>query len=431
MFVARDMATARCTPTWRSTVARLRTDPPTPAGRARNRTVRRRSLDMHEGSQLRKTKVLWLVKGLGPGGAERLLVSMAGAADREHFAYEVGYLLAWKDHLVGELEADGVPCRCLSSGRSWDLRWVWALRRRLRADPVDVVHVHSPLVAAFARLAVRSLGRRRPGLVYTEHNNWTAYGRATRWANRLTYGLDDAQVAVSVDARASIPAARRARVEVVVHGVPLDAVRARRADRVALRAELGIGIGEVVVATVGNYRVHKDYPTLLRAARAVLDAEVGVDVRFVAVGQGPLEAEIRAEHARLGLGDRFVLLGYRPDAIGVLAAADVFTLASTHEGLPVALMEALAVGLPVVATSVGGIVGAVTDGVEGLLVPPSRPETLAQALARVAGDADLRAGMAGAAARAGARFDIRIAGRRLEAIYRSLHPGPPPHGPAA
>ena len=126
-------------------------------------------------------------------------------------------------------------------------------------------------------------------------------------------------------------------------------------------------------------------------------------MRFATAGQGPLEAEIRAEHARLGLGDRFALLGYRTDATRLVAAADVFVLASHHEGLPVTVMEALTLGVPVIAPDVGGIREAVTDGRDGLLVRPDDPTALADAIVRYATDDDLRAFAASRRARAPGR----------------------------
>jgi len=155
----------------------------------------------------------------------------------------------------------------------------------------------------------------------------------------------------------------------------------------------------------------------------VADREVigrGLVVRFVAVGQGPLHDEIHARHEELGLGNRFLLLGQRPDAVRVLAACDVFCLASKWEGLPVALMEALVLGLPVVATAVGGVAETVRDGREGLLVAPGRPRELADALARVVTDDALRAALARGARERGASFDITRAARRIENLYREI-----------
>ena len=142
--------------------------------------------------------------------------------------------------------------------------------------------------------------------------------------------------------------------------------------------------------------------------------------RFVTVGQGPLEAEIHAEHARLGLGDRFALLGYRADATRVMAAFDVFCLASHYEGLPVAMMEALVLGLPVVATDVGGIREIVSADREALLVPPGRPDELAAALTRVLRDDALRSRLAAGAAATGAQLGVERAIRRTETLYAEV-----------
>lgn len=370
-------------------------------------------------SDARPIRVLWLVKGLGPGGAEHLMLAAATVRDRQGFRYEADYLLPWKDALVGDLEALGVPTRCLDVHDERDLRWAWRLRRRLLREPVDILHAQSPYPAGIARLVVRSLPRRvRPRLVYTVHNTFHSFSPPTRFLNGITYPLDDVDVAVSVEVHETIWKRLQDRTEIVVHGVLLPEVRAELAHRDKMRAQLGIGADEVVVGTIANFRAQKDYPNLLVAARVLFDR--GWPGRIIAVGQGPLEAEMRALHAQLGLGDRVLLLGQRDDAIRVLAACDVFTMASDNEGLPVALMEALALGLPVAATAVGGIPEAVTDGVEGLLVPPSQPEALADAIATITGDDERRARMAAAAATAGERFDIRVAATRIEQIYREL-----------
>lgn len=370
-------------------------------------------------SDARPIQVLWLVKGLGPGGAEHLMVAAATVRDRQDFRYEADYLLPWKDALVGDLEALGVPTRCLEVRDERDLRWAWRLRRRLLHEPVDILHAQSPYPAGIARLVVRSLPRRvRPRLVYTVHNTFHSFAAPTRILNGITYPLDDVDLAVSVEVHETIWRRLQNRTEIVVHGVLLPEVRAELAHRDEMRVQLGIGADEIVVGTIANFRAQKDYPNLLVTARVLLDR--GWTGRIVAVGQGPLEAEMRELHAQLGLGDRVLLLGQRDDAVRVLAACDVFTMASDNEGLPVALMEALALGLPVAATAVGGIPEAVTDGVEGLLVPPSEPGALADAIATITGDGELRARMAAAAAIAGERFDIRGAATRIEQIYREL-----------
>lgn len=364
-------------------------------------------------------RVLWLIKGLGPGGAEQLLVSQAGATDQTSFTITAAHLVPWKDHLVPALQARGVDVVCLDGARELDPRWAGRLRSLVRDRRIDVVHVHSPYVASVARLALRTLPRAsRPALVATEHNRWPRHAPATRLANRLTIGLDDADLAVSRDVRDTMAARVRDDVEVVVHGVDLDRVRAASARRAEVRAELGIAPDDVVVGTVANHRAEKAYDVLLEAAALAIARDQRL--RVVAVGQGPLEEQARARHRELGLGDRVILTGYRDDALAVMSAFDVFTLASRHEGLPVSLMDALVLGLPVVATRVGGIPEAVDDGVEAILVAPDDPDALADAYVALATDPDRRAAMGRAAAVAGADFDIAVATRRIEAIYRGL-----------
>jgi glycosyltransferase involved in cell wall biosynthesis len=119
----------------------------------------------------------------------------------------------------------------------------------------------------------------------------------------------------------------------------------------------------------------------------------------------------------MGLSDAFELLGYRSDAVDVMAAGDLFTLSSAAEGYPVALMEALALGLPVVATAVGGIPDAVRSGIEGLTVPAGRPDLLGDALVSLATDPRTRATLAEAAHNRSAMFDIGRAATRIEAVY--------------
>jgi glycosyltransferase involved in cell wall biosynthesis len=363
--------------------------------------------------------VLWLVKGLDRGGAERLLVASARRRDRQGLAVRAGYLMPDMGALVAELEAEGVPVACLGRRRILDPRWLASLRRSLIRDPVDIVHAHSPVAAVGARIVARSLPRRqRPRVVSTDHSLWDSHVTATRWADGLTSGLDDARLTVSEAVRASLPRRIHRRSLVVSPGIEVERVRAQRAHRDAVRAELGLEPGTLAVGTVANLRPVKAYPDLLTAALEVIERLP--HVRFVTVGQGPQEAEVRALHSRLGLGDRVLLLGHRPDAVRLMAACDVFVLSSLHEGLPVALMEALALGLPVVATDVGGIPELIEPGREGLLVPPGRPGELATALVTVLTDAERRRQMTEAAARRGAALSIEAAVRRTQAVYYEL-----------
>ena len=241
---------------------------------------------------------------------------------------------------------------------------------------------------------------------------------------RASMGKDERLVTVSQASHDALPAPLRRRAQTVVHGVDLsrsDSLMARRDDlRSAVRAELGVGPGELLFMTVANFRPEKGYLVLLDAARAIADR--GLPLRIAAIGRGPLETTLRARHVELALGDRFKFLGQRDDVLELLAGVDAFVLPSLHEGLPVTLMEATSVGLPIVATSVGGIPQILEDQVDALLVPPGDPGALVEAMARLASDPELRERLGRRAKLRSSMFDIVEASRTVGDIYLQMSP---------
>jgi glycosyltransferase involved in cell wall biosynthesis len=170
--------------------------------------------------------------------------------------------------------------------------------------------------------------------------------------------------------------------------------------------------------TGANLRPQKGYQVLLSAARTMADR--GLPIRIAAVGGGPLRATLEAQHVTLGLGDRFQFLGPRADVLVLLAGSDAFVLASLYEGLPVALMEATSLGMPIVATSVGGVPQMLEDEIDALLVQPSDPALLVEAMVRIADDPDLRERLGRQAKLRSAMFDISQANRKVGEIYHRV-----------
>ena len=382
------------------------------------------------GPSARRLRVLVVIKCLGFGGAERLLADTVATGDRTAFDYEVAYVLAAEDGMVPLIEADGTPVHALGAQGNGDLRWLGRLRSLLGTGRYDVVHFHLPYTASLGRLAVVSLPRSvRPAIVYTDHSLWNKMAVLVKALNRATIGLDQAMIVVSDAAHESLPPRLRGRARVLVHGVDLsqaDTLLGRRDEvRADVRREFGVADDEVLVVSVANMRPEKGYDVLLDAAGALVDR--GLPVRVVAVGrgEGELERVMRGRHAALGLGDRFTFAGQRDDVLRILAGADVFVLASRQEGLPVVLMEATSVGLPIVATAVGGVPQVLTDGVDGLVVPPGDPAALADAVARLVGDPDLRTRLGAGAKARSAMFDVAAASRTIESIYRQVAPARP------
>lgn len=374
-----------------------------------------------------RLRVLWLIKGLGPGGAEQLLVSAARVADHERFAYETAYLLPHKATLADPLRRAGVVVHCLDAADPRRPAWLVRLRRLLLDRRYDVVHLHSPLVAGLARTVIETLPRpARPAVVSTEHNTWGDYATATRLVNAALYRRDAHHFAVSGRVRASIPPRYRADTEVLMHGIVLrDAAATSPAADATLRRSLGVTDNTVMVTTVANFRTQKAYPDLLEAAGIAVAADPRI--KFFAIGQGPLLEDIRSLRDRMGLRDSFTLLGYRQDALDLVRVSDLFVLASRYEGFPVAVMEALAVGCPLVCTSVGGVPDVVEDGVHGRIVPPGAPRQLAAGIVELAASTERRQQMSANARSVGERFDIKRTVQRLEAVYARLgeaHAGP-------
>ena len=184
------------------------------------------------------------------------------------------------------------------------------------------------------------------------------------------------------------------------------------------RRSLGIPNGHLVIGTVAALADHKDYPNLLRAARLVLDR--APDTTFVAVGDGPLNAQVAALARELGLGRRFLLMGFREDVGSFLKSFDIFVLASKTEGMGTSILDAQALGLPVVACRAGGMPEIVADRETGLLVPTGDPAALAAALLEAIGDPELRAALGARARKAAAEHDIGRTVAAHEQLYREL-----------
>jgi len=361
----------------------------------------------------RPLKVAHLLKGLGPGGAERLVVAQSTSGIPPSVRHEVIYLLAHKHHLVPELETAGVSTTCLDADRTIALNWVRALRTKLISEPVDIVHVHSPALAVATRLMLPTIPHRiRPALVDTEHNRWPRHHKLTRLANRATIRLNDATIAVSEEVKTTIRGLPNDRVHTIVHGIDLDTVR-DSADRESARAELGVESDETLVVTVANLRREKALHILVEAAAMAHSIEPSL--KFALVGQGPLADEIRQTVERSGLGDAFRVLGYRPDATRMVSGADIFTLSSRHEGLPVSIMESLALGVPVVATNAGGTAEAA--GPAGVIVDIDDSEALANAWVDLVRDPARLKELSMLAHKQADRFSIQRAVGEIGRIY--------------
>ena len=354
--------------------------------------------------------LLVVIKGLGIGGAEKLISESARHWDRQRFAYHVAYALPWKNQLVPDLEAQSVPVHVLSRRRGSFPEVVVTLRRLVGELEPDLVHAHLPWMGVAARLASPA------PVVYTEHNMADSYRAATQIVNRLTYRRNRAVIAVSDQVAESLAGYRGPPPLVIPNGVDLVVTGEESAS---VRSELGIGDDRPLVVHVGNIRPHKGHATLLAAA-ALLHERLP-DAVIVSIGGEKYPGDLeRVRHAadESGLAETLRFLGRRPDAARFMAAADVVVNPSDVEGLPVVLLEAMAVGTPVVATAVGGVPSVIEQGQTGLLVDPGDPEMLAVAVDRLLTDAELaRTISASAREVATSRYSLEAMVRAQEDVY--------------
>jgi glycosyltransferase involved in cell wall biosynthesis len=211
-------------------------------------------------------------------------------------------------------------------------------------------------------------------------------------------------------------------VEVVANGVPVAAVLAEGRRGAAVRGELGIPAGAKVVGAVAVFRAQKRLADWVEVARRV--GAQRPDTVFLLAGAGPEMPRVRRAAEASGLGGRLLLPGFRADGRAVIGAMDVFLMTSAFEGMPVALLEAMTLGRPVVATAVGGIPEAVSDGRDGFLCGTGDIGALVQAVLRLLDDEPLRRSVAACArATVSERFSLERAVRAVETVYEELLAG--------
>jgi glycosyltransferase involved in cell wall biosynthesis len=350
----------------------------------------------------------------GPGGAEMVMLRLAdGLRARGHRIVPVGPHrgCGW---LAAQFRDRGFDPRTFTLHRPLDWRCLTGMVDMLRAERVDAIHSHEFTMALYGTAAARWLGV--PHII-TMHGNQSMTTKWRRRASlRLAFRGSTATVAVSTDTKQyldrelSLPSGR---LRVIPNGVPVPT-----GDAAAVRAEVGLTSDELLVLAVGSLVPRKGHAVLLQAMAAVRARGAPVPWRLAIAGGGAERETLTALIATLGLDGHVHLLGHRDDVAAWQVAADIFVMPSLWEGLPLALLEAMATGSAVIASRTSGIPEAVTDGVDGLLTPPGDVAALAAAVARILGNAALRHTLGAAAqARVARQFSIE----RMTAEYEGLY----------
>jgi len=374
----------------------------------------------------RPVRVLFVVGNFVAGGAERHLLELWSRIDRTRFAVEIACFRN-EGQFRSEVEALGWPIHELGvTRRIYDpagVRGLLRLVRLTRTFRPDVIHGYLFGPDVFAALAGRLCGVRA---VVVAKRNLDAFdtprqAALARFAHRTATHVTAVSEAVARSAVAlGVP---RERITVIPNGV--DARRFAGPAAAGAREAMGGNGAAPLVGSVGCLAARKDYATLLESL--CLLAGRGLGFHAALVGDGPERAALEARARVLGLGDRVRFLGERPDVEALLPAMDVFVLSSREEGIPNALLEAMAAGRPAIATAVGGTPEVLRDGVTGWIVPAGAPEPLARALEEAMTQPE-EAARRGAAARRAAQESMSIEAmvRRHEAFYEAVAHGRAP-----
>ena len=364
--------------------------------------------------------VAYLTAGLRERGYETTLVagSLARGEDSMEFVTrELGIDVAQ----LPALGRDIAPLR--------DVQATLRLARLIKRVRPHILHTHTAKAGAVGRLAALLAGDARPPIVvHTFHGHVLrgyfgpvrsrAFGLLERWLAELTTAL----VAVSPEVRddlVRLGVAPREKFTVVRLGIELGERIAEHDGREETRRVLGIGAERFTVGWIGRMTgVKRTHDVLLAFKRL---GEHGVDACLCLVGDGPDRAQLEQRAHELGIMKRTLFLGYQEDVAPFYAAFDAMILPSGNEGTPVSAIESLAAGRPVVATRVGGVPDVVRDGEDGFLVEPGAVDDLAERLARLARDADLRQRMGDAGReRVLPRYSVDRLVDDVDTLYRTL-----------
>jgi glycosyltransferase involved in cell wall biosynthesis len=343
---------------------------------------------------------------LETGGLERLLVEFARCADRERFQPHV-VCLGPRGPLADIIESLGCPVIALNAPGGVRPALLLTLARLFRSEAFDVVHTHNTKPLLYAGPAARLAGVGT--VVHTRHGQRHGATRRQNALFRWASCCADRIVCVSEESRRRSLAEGLSenRLVTIVNGIDRERFSPGRFDP------------EAPAIYVGRLTPEKDVATLLRASALLLAARPALRLRVV--GDGPCAGELRELAAALGISRAVEFLGVRSDVDELLRSSSMLLLSSRTEGIPLTVLEAMAAGLPVVATDVGGTSEAVADGCTGLLVPAGDAQALASAALAILDRPDRATAMATQGiARVKEHFDVRDMVGRYEALYESL-----------
>jgi len=364
---------------------------------------------------MRKIRILHIIANFGTGGAQRLLVNLLESYNRKRF--EVAAVSLYppsKTILEYEITDKKLEVYFLNKHRGLDLRIIPQLYHLLRAFRPDVVHTHLS-VLRYSLLPI--LLCQIPVRVHTVQNiaqkEVDLAGKLVHWFAFHLSGVVPVSISQEVANTIHSLYGRGVKTPIIYNAIP-TAQFIYNQKRINKQSDKNL-----VILHIGRFSPQKNHIILIDAFALALKENNKMYLWLV--GDGELREIIKDLVSKKGLEEKISFLGLRSDIAMLLADSDLFVLSSDYEGLPIVILEAMAAGKPVIATAVGGVPELVEDGITGILVPPRDPESLSQAILRLAKDPDLRHRMGQMGQKnALERFDISLAIRKYEALYLKL-----------
>jgi len=369
---------------------------------------------------MNRIRVIHIVPTLSPGGAERVAVHIVNGLNRERFEPIIISLAnpmnCDLDHMLARA---GVEVRYLEKKPGFDYRVYRRLHRVLTEYQPDVVHTHLQ-VLRYALPTMLLLGN--AVLLHTVHNlAEREIEPPARVVHRYAFSHGVVPIAVAEEVAQSMKRLYKiAQCGVIANCIPTAMYSSPQVPREQWRTQEGFANDDVLFVCVARFARQKNHALLLKAF--AIGPASDPRARLILVGDGTLRGELETQVAALGLGDRVRFLGVRTDIQDILGASDVFVLSSDYEGNPLSILEAMAAGLPTVATAVGAVPSLLADKTGGVLVQPGDAEGFSKAMESLLANHEVRKSMGAAAARrARENFDVTNMVRAYEEVYERLH----------